>query len=53
MGMSSINFQSNMFWGLIFLMQILKVGVPDVEFKSFTTHVESLGFEFPSNCGSP
>ena len=38
-------------WGLLFQVQVLKVGVPDVGFKLLTSHQEALGFQFSSNLG--
>jgi len=51
-GISLVGLQSQMFWGLIFQMLVLKGGVPDVGYKPFTPWEEALGFEFPPNCGS-
>ena len=43
---SAFGFQSWMFWGLVSQVQILKVGVPDVEFKPIAPLGEAVGFEF-------
>ena len=43
MGTSPIGFQSYMFEGLIFQVQVLKVGVPEVRFKPFTPRGEAYG----------
>ena len=44
--MSSVGFQSWMFGDLISQVQVLKVGVPSVGFKSFTPQREALGGRF-------
>ena len=41
-----------MFWKLVFQVQILKVGVPDVGFKACAALGEAQGFEFPLDVGS-
>lgn len=41
-----------MFWELVFQVQILKVGVPDVGFKACAALGEAQGFEFPLVVGS-
>ena len=33
-------------------MQILKVGVLNVEYEPFTSKIEAPGFVFPPDCGS-
>lgn len=38
-------------WGLLFQVQVLKVGAPDVGFKLLIFHQEALGFQFSSNLG--
>lgn len=34
---SPIGFLSKMFWGLVFLVQILRVGVPDMRYQSYSS----------------
>lgn len=46
---SSVGFQSMMFWGLVYQVKVLKDGVPIVGFKPITTHGEPPDFEFPPN----
>lgn len=55
MGHLDINhtgFQSQVFWGLIFLMQVPSIGIPDVGQEALPPQVEGI-FEIPLNLGSP
>lgn len=53
MSISLIDLQSQMFWGLIAQVLVLKVRAPDVRFKPLPSQGEPLCFEFPPDCGSP
>ena len=41
---SPMGFQSQMFWGLISQVQVLNVGMSDVEYELFSPQGEALGF---------
>lgn len=51
MGRKPTGFQSQMFWGLISQVPVLKIGVPVVGYKPFTAQREAQGFEFPPGFG--
>lgn len=48
-----IGFQSWVFWGFVPPVQDLRVGVPNVEFKSSLLKENNYTFEILSNCGLP
>ena len=52
MSLSPIGLQSQTFWGLIFQLPVLKIGLPNVGYEPFAPQGEALGFEFPPDCGS-
>lgn len=51
--MHPIAFQSQVFWGLLSQVLVLKPGVPKVGSKPFAPQGEALGFEFPPDFGMP
>ena len=52
-GMSSIAFQSQVFWGLASPVQDLGVGMPDVKLKSLLLRENIHTFVIPPNCRLP
>lgn len=52
-GMSTTCFQSQMSWGLVSQVLVLKVAVGNVGYKPFSPRGEALGFEFPPDLGLP
>ena len=50
---SLLGLQSQMFWEFISQVEVFKVGVPNVAYKTFIPQGEALGFEFPPNSGLP
>ena len=52
MGISPIGPESQVFYGLISQVLVLKLGVPGVTYESFAPQGEALAFEFPPDCES-
>lgn len=48
-----VGFERHVFCGLIFQMQVLKVGVSNVRFKPFTPRGEAPGFKLPPDSELP
>ena len=47
---SPTGFQSHVFQGLMSQVQVLKIEVPDVVFKPFTSQGEAQAYDFPPDC---
>lgn len=51
MDMRPVGFKSQMCWGLISWVYVLKVGMLEVGYKAFTAQGEVLACEFPPDWG--
>lgn len=51
MDMSPVGFKSQMCWGLVSWVYVLKVGMLEVGYKAFTAQGEVLAYEFPPDWG--